>query len=99
MHHSGSVSTLDVDTPVRVPLSSPCRYCSHSSAIMGRHDVSPHPLGEHLSQDCGRDHIHRHICQVLGEQARLFRRPTAGVHNRVYTVRLDRVGELVHRET
>ena len=99
MHPGGSVSTLDVDTPARVPPGSPCRHCSRSSAIMGRHDVSPHPLGKHLPQGCGRDHVHRHVCQVLGEQARLFRRPTVGVHNRVYTVRLDRVGELVHRET
>jgi hypothetical protein len=37
--------------------------------------------------------------RTVGEQARLFRRPTVGVHNRIYTVRLDRVGELVHRET
>ena len=99
MHTGGSVSTLDVDTPARFPLGSPCRHCSRSSAIMDRHDVSPHPLGKHLPQGCGRDHVHQHVCQVLGEQARLFRRPTVGVHNRVYAVRLDRIGELVHRET
>jgi hypothetical protein len=99
MHPGGSVSTLGMDTPARVPRVSTCRHCSRSSAIMGRHGVSSHPLGKHLPQNFGRDHVHRHVCQLLGEQARLFRRPAAGVHNRVYTVRLDRVGELVHRET
>lgn len=99
LHSGGGISTLGMGAPTRVPCRSRSYHCDHSSASMGGRGMSPHGLGKRFAQGRGRTRVHRHVYRILGEQAGFLRRPAVGVYNDVYTVRVDRVRELVHRET